>query len=354
MSVPVSRFVITDDRGGRFVPILEARLSSLLLQAHGGREPEWSNGVSGTQAVVLRSGERLNLNISPTSISAAKIVATALKKATDRMDDEPPKLSRSKLIREESTNQSNARRPSVAAFVVRNELGMPISMRLPGQSSWTSILHDTEVEVGAQSETLISSEDEKTKSRDAALQCSISIPSFVPHDLSASEAGKHPIMFYPLADLALPDQSLFNLDVDFKLSPMEILWDVELINGLPLCRVRSTYRLVNDTKMKLDVSVLQPNEKVVTEPFDGFENMVTLEPGEAFPIPVHDLRKNVHVRPVIPPSNDFMNTFNKEIRPFQWSPSLPSIKSLEYFVKSNLSSRNQSTSSNSRRISALA
>lgn len=376
VNIPVSRYVVTDDSGGRFVPIVEVRLTSLGIEAHGKSmvqvvgqisvdlfnskkgcwEPvvePWnvsaslSRGQSGARAFILKSEERLNLNIAPTTIAMANTVGTVLSNAASKQKSAKPEgLSRQKSRREEVRDQSKVKRPSVAAFLVRNELGMPITMCLPGKSKWTSIQHNTEVEIGAQSESLVSSASEQeANSRDNTLKCSISIPSYAPQELSASEAGKHNVTFYPRIDPSISQAIVSNFDEVF--SPLELLWDVETRNGVPVCTVRSPFRFVNKTKTTLNVIVLSKSVQMVKEPLGGFEDMCTIAPGEYFTIPAHDVGGVVHIRPVLSPTSSSALSSGK--RPFRWSAALPKMPWLLTIAQERALLENNSGSPSARR-----
>lgn len=350
ISIPVSRYLVTDDNGGRFVPIIEMRFSSLSIETHGSDmfqidsqvamdlfnptkgwwEPvlePWnisaslSRGQSGTRAFILKSEERLNLNIAPTTVTSAKTVAKVLREATGKstFSKKSSFLVESLTEREELKMNSTVRRPTVAAFLVRNELGYPIMMSVSRRSKWTTIASNCEIEVGAQSEAILSSSNEEKRSREDVLQCFISIPSFGTQVLSAAEAGKHTVKFYPKDTGHDVHQSLSN--VNRSGNPIEVLWDVELRNGVPVCTLRSPFRVLNDTNLTLDIFVA--NVENTSESLNSVTNFITLSPGEHFPVPINDLTGKIHVRPAISVGIDASSNFKTLRRPFQWSTAFP-------------------------------
>lgn len=374
LSIPASRYLVTDDSDGRFVPIIEAQLSSFSVQAHGksmvqidgqlsmdlfnpkkgcwepALEPwslsaSMSRGQSGARAFVVRSDECLNINVMPTTVTAALTVARALRDAA-RKPEHAEKTNvhpNSSLKQEDRGDPSTSQRPSVAAFFVRNELGFPIMMNVPGKSKWTPIAQNSEVEVGAQSEALVSSTtNQEARTREKALRCLISIPSFAPQELSASEAGKQYVTFQPQRDLAgfLPGSSAAG-DQDM---PLRVLWEVELRNGVPVCTVRSPFRVVNDTKTKLDVVVVTGVKNVSRKPEDNEDDIITLEPGEYFSVPIHHCDGIVHVRPVI--TRGIESGDAQLRRPFVWSTSFPRLPWLLTLAQEKDLTESQISSSN--------
>lgn len=351
LSIPASRYLVTDDSGGRFVPIVEVRLSSFSVQAHeksmvqvdgelsmdffnptkGCWEPAlepWSlsasmsRGQSGARAFVVRSVECLNINIVPATIAAARTVARALRDAAgaSKKSDKANLLMTQYPKAEESGDIATSQRPSVAAFFVRNELGIPIMMNVPGKSEWTSVFPNAEVEVGAQSEALVSSTtNQEVRSREDALRCLISISSFAPQELSASEAGKQFVTFQPQQD---PGPSLSSFTP--VTGSLKVLWEVELRNGVPVCTVRSPFRIVNNTRTKIDLVIVADGSGFSKKSWkEKNEDFVTLDPLEDFPVPIHDCEDILHVRPAIEPSIDSDTLERRLNRPFSWSSGFP-------------------------------
>lgn len=131
VQLPAARLLITDENDNRFIPIMESRLKYFSINAHMGNmfqvegeiamdlfnlkkgwwEPaleSWflaasmSNGKSGTRAIVLKSEKRLNLNITPTTVTAAMAVARSLNSATKKRKN--PSLH-SKKIQKKKTSK---------------------------------------------------------------------------------------------------------------------------------------------------------------------------------------------------------------------------------------------------------
>lgn len=375
MTVPVSRYLVTDDSGGRFVPVIEVRLTSLSAKAHGtdmvqadGQvamdlfnpqkgcwEPaleHWnvlaslSNGHSGTRAFILRSDERLNLNFSPSTVAAAQTVAKALREATGK----PSPKGSSNVVHNQTSaldkvsDRSDNHRPSVAAFCARNELGIPIMICIPGQSNRISLSSNSEIEIGAQSDALISTTDQKTRDREEALRCSILIPSFAPRDLSASEAGKQSVTFFPQSHSShsVPDLHMSDAEV----APLEVLWDVALRNGVPLCTIRSPFRILNETTTKLDI-IVTSSETFAQDSFN-FDDVITIEPGENYPLSLNDIGGVAHLRPAIPSSVESVGRTATPNRPFQWSAALPQLSWLLTLAQKMAIAEQQPSSANAR------
>lgn len=335
-TVPAVRCLITDDRGGRFVPILETRISSFKAQAHGSDmvqvegeismdlfnsdkgwwEPAvepWhvaasmSRGQSGTQAFVVRSEVCLNINFTPTTVTACGAVTKAVKNAIKKKQSENM-VSAAPSPGPKLGSQPADRRPSIAAFLVRNELGIPISMTLPSSSRKTIIQNETEIEVGAQSESLLSAAPvprANERSRESALRCSIGIPLYNNQDVSAAEMGIRNIVFYPTSHSS---QRVY------------ALWEVRMNKGVPLCILRSFLRIKNDTRSTLELMVsgqegLSPSE--VDSETDLRVLQKSLEPGEHYSVPVAAIEDLITVRPCL--------STGLGSSPFDWSTQLPDI-----------------------------
>lgn len=350
--VSAARYLITDVGGGRFVPILEARLKSFDLRAHLGnmiqvegelamdlfntRKGWWepavepwslsasmSNGQSGARAIVVKSEQRLNINITPMTVTAATTVAKALKNATTASsyheNDDSLVLNvgqeRDSVSVDSLKSPSRARRPTVAAFLVRNELGVPIAMNRRRSSRRTTIDHNSEVEVGVQTEDLVSiSDKDKTKAREEALKCILVIPGMVPRELSANDVGKQNIQLMPAGN-TYSHVAGKTIDDD-DLNPLHVVWEVEMISGVPVCTIRSLVRLVNETSMDLEVRVKAESRHTAEGNHMQMEqNETVLQPGSKFSVPVYCTEMSIQVRP-------------RAGNLFQWSNALPSLSSL--------------------------
>lgn len=353
IEIPVSRFLVTDDKDSRFVPIAEARFTSISLKAHASRmvqvtsqlsmdffnpskgnwEPAiepWvvsasmSNGQSGSRAFVIRSDKRLNINITPNSIMSALTVAKAISEATNQYSKQSDGAIQQAVSKVgESGSHVSSERPSVAAFLVRNELGIPIHIALRGERGWNTLVQNSEVEVGAQSEALVSSSaDEKQRSRENVMRCSVSIPGYGAQELSASEPGKFNFTFYPTSDPSLSRQ---NVGTDEENSvPLDVVWEVVPQKGVPLCTLRSPFRIINATMTALDIVVTTGSEGELKKALNSMEQCKTLSPNEWYSIPIYDRRGTVHLRPAV--SNRISSESSGKLnRPFLWSSPLPKL-----------------------------
>lgn len=351
LKVPASRFLVTDDSFGRFVPVLEVKQSGFSVSAHGSSmvqvagqlsadlfnptngwwEPAlepWtltasmSRGQSGSRAFVVRSEERMNVTITPTTVTAVLTVARALKKATtssSKADKSEETTSSRNVLHLEELSDPKAHRPTVAAFMLKNQLGIPLLMSIPGNSKWTSVAHMAEVEVGAESEHLLSSSSSKGhRSRELALRCSISVSPYAPQDFSAAEVGRHPIALIP-QDKPAASIDEYQMDPVGQGVPLLALWEVQMRNGVPACTLRSRFRVVNNTQTKLDVIIIPGGRNL----FKGFQSreVHSLEPGENFPLPVMQMNGAVHVRPSV--TSTSMSDGNSHA--YGWSSGLPNL-----------------------------
>lgn len=376
IQVPVSRFLITDDSAGRFVPIIEVRLTSLLMNAHassmvqiegqlamdlfnsskGCWEPAiepWtiivsmSNGQSGSRSYVIKSNERLNINVAPNIITSALAIAHTLQEKSRAPIDRSVECERNvqKISKiEPSSGDSYTKRPSVAAFLVRNELGIHIHTSVPGERGWKTVGNFEEVEVDAQSEALVSSRsDEIQGSREHVLKCLISVPGYQTLDLSASEPGK---FNYTLHSVSEPSSGQGSLYVET--SSIDVLWEVVLRKGVPLCTLRSPYRIINATRSKLDVAVLPKSLENPDITFDHIHPSTTLAPNEVYSIPTHACCGVLYIRPVISPCGNSSTDLKKANRPFQWSPPLPKFSWLFTIAQEKQFSERHATSHSRR------
>lgn len=353
VEIPVSRFLVTDDKDSRFVPIAEAKLTSLSLSAHASRmvqvtgqlsmdlfnpgkgcwEPAiepWvvsasmSRGQSGSRAFVIRSNKRLNINIAPNSIMSALAVAKALNEVTDQHPKREAGVAEQAVSKiGEYSSHVPSERPSVAAFLVRNELGIPVHMNLRGERGWKTLAQNSEIEVSAQSEALVSSNaGEKQRSRENVMKCSVSIPGYGAHELSASEPGKFNFTFYPASD---PSVSQYNvIGSKGKPVPLDVLWEVVPRKGVPLCTLRSPFRIINATMTKLDVVVTTSSEGQLKRALNSTEQGKTLSPNEWYSVPINDCSGTILLRPAVS-SNMPSESSGKLNRPFLWSSPLPKL-----------------------------
>lgn len=342
VSVPSSRYLITDDRDGLFVPVLETRISSFQVSAHAGSmvqvegqlsvdlfnsqkgwwEPlvePWhlaasmSRGQSGAHAYVIRSEKRLNVNITPVTVTAAMTVAKAIREVSRTFKNDRS-IGRDPLVRRNITDQSTLRRPSVAAFLVQNELGIPVSVTLPSSSRKTLLAQGEEVEVEMQSERLLAVVPE-TRSREKALQCAIGIESYSSRVVHASEIGLQPLLF---SRSGTKVEIADSLEERKELLPdyLNTIWAVEMDNGIPICTIRSPLRIINqaDTSLELCIAKSATELLSITE---QDSKVFILKPGDSFPISILQTNDLVFVRPTMKISP------GKVDRVFDWSTPLP-------------------------------
>lgn len=346
VNIPAARYLLTDDREGRFVSILEVRLGSISITAHGesmvqvggeasldlfNADKGWwepaieawhltasmSRGHSGTRAFVIRSDRRLNVNFTPTTISASMAVAKALKSITTRKKKPESRQILPSEASKMGAPSGDVRRPSIAAFLVRNELGIPVNMSMLKSSRKTTIANNTEVEVGAESESLLTSTSTSDgRSREKALRCLISLVTSAPVEVSASEIGVFPIKFSPFTQTIQTDGRGEGPEA------ASAVWDVRMIHGVPVCTVRSPLRIGNDTNALLEINVMSRTSGGTTETQSSSERVMRLEPGKFTSISLLDLQSEIMVRPSLRRERLESNTF-------EWSDPLPDLKQLK-------------------------
>eukprot|EP00177_Eucheuma_denticulatum_P002510 GFKZ01004506.1.p1 GENE.GFKZ01004506.1~~GFKZ01004506.1.p1 ORF type:complete len:3963 (-),score=461.04 GFKZ01004506.1:365-12253(-) len=362
VTIPAARYLVTDEANGRFIPVLEGRFKSFDFNAHVGSmvqvhgelavdlfnakkgwwEPaveSWplsaslSHGTSGTRAIVMKSEQRLNVNVTPTTVSTFVAIVKSLKSAAKRRragdsgslkttaDNDGRGISRS----ERSEMMLPNRRPSVAAFLMRNELGIPVYMSSIGSPRQTLVVNNAEVEAGIHSEDLVSSTATGERGRrDQALTCRLRIPSFLPLDLSATEIGKHVVTFFPSRSSSSSQE---NPVKEEPYRPMRVLWEVEMANGIPVCTLRSLFRFLNktETSVELDIGRL---DDATGESGSGQSEVVAA--GKSLALPINCEHRMIRIRPYFEheygTGGKQMKLPNTQSRAlFDWSPSLPSL-----------------------------
>lgn len=231
---PAARLLLTNETGGRFIPILELNAESIKLEgtvpslAHiememsinlFSREKGWwepglehwrfeaslSKGASGTKAFVIKSETGLNINVTPDTIKGAKEVAVSLRSIKAKADSylETHKNKTGSGQKAEKTKSKSG--PSVAAFHVYNALGLPVEVFVPVSAERSTLLHLNELEVHMPVEQLLPSYRSTSQlndniSRHDTLRCQLSIPGYSPLDLSAAEVGSHSVTFHSVDD----------------------------------------------------------------------------------------------------------------------------------------------------------
>lgn len=351
VNIPAARYLLTDEVDGRFVPLFETRLKSFDVNAHIGNmvqvhteiamdlfntkkgwwEPaleSWplsasvSHGQSGTKAIVLKSEQRLDMNVTPATVTAAVTVARSLRNAAastrkDKKKGEDAQALQSDILKPERSEDSSSRRPSVAAFLVRNELGIPVYLAAKDSSRRSIIAHNTELEAGVQTEELLSfPADGRETSRDEALRCVLTVPTFSPLELSAARVGKHYVTLFPSST-----SSHSKDDLNTQQQParaMQAVWEVEMANGVPVCVIRSLYQFVNQTQTEVEIHI---DRKRIENEAGYTEHVELLPPGKSFTLPIYDTGSAIRIRPMSV-SGRGEDTVSKPL--FDWSPPLPS------------------------------
>eukprot|EP00178_Gracilaria_changii_P010316 TRINITY_DN2_c0_g2_i2.p1 TRINITY_DN2_c0_g2~~TRINITY_DN2_c0_g2_i2.p1 ORF type:complete len:3871 (+),score=464.35 TRINITY_DN2_c0_g2_i2:339-11951(+) len=333
MDIAAVRCLLSDNTSGQFVPVLETQISSLIFSSHAGNMTEiegiasmdlfnaekgwwepalepWhltasiSHGQSGARSYIVRSGKRADFNITPTTITAVLTVLRTLSMPERTMSTSGEHQLKRLLVRASESNH----RPAVAAFFVRNELGLPVNVNLPSTSHRITISHASEIEVQAQSESLVSSGSERSRtSRESALRCSLTIPSYFSKNVSASEVGVFSLAFFPTESS--------NGEGDRK--KLFVVWEVRMSKGVPVCTLRSQYRILNRTRCPMYIFISR-GTKVRPEGTDTSESGLVLDSGGSFPVPVQYTKNEISIRPA--KSTPDVGSV------FEWSSPLPSLK----------------------------
>ena len=251
-----------------------------------------------------------------------------------------------------STPSRKARRPSVAAFSVRNETGLQLTMWLPHDS--TELLlegNGGEVEVDAPAEealwTAVESPDVSVSdlngSRRLSLSCFLSLTGYESMSLSAEQTGIELITFTP------DSRNVYSsiLSNGNTSAPLSVVWDVSMRDGVPFCCIRSLLRILNRTQVPLEVNV---SSLMVPElhSFHIAHNLITdsssaqaysnhgvhhvVDAGGTWSIPVDSIDHNVRLRPALfdfgspleqrnPNTPDSMDSTDVQSHNYDWSDS---------------------------------
>lgn len=354
LSIPTSRFHVSDDTSGRFAPILEIQLVQLqissdpniMIQSEGQVslnffnfetgywEPAIENwdlsvsmgiGQKGLKSFVLKSDKRMNINVTPNTIASTR---TAFDKLMDIALENPKIGAESDRYSAAAAQSIKAvpgtnRRPSVAAYLVRNELGIDVHMSLQGGLGWETIKTLSEVEVGAETKDLASSgAGDWHGSREHVFKSVFLIHGFKEKELSACTAGKFHCTFYPTKELySSPDKSGNDSE---NMEPLNVIWEVVFRKGTPLCTLRSPIRILNFTKVKLHLITLPQSSDGSTSlsPAQG-DSTVTLSPNEHFSIPIYNCSRVFSICPSISSSSKSTTDPGSSSFAYHWSSPLP-------------------------------
>jgi len=410
-SMPHARLLFTDETSGRYVPILEVRFRQTVVNANmpwmasmsstiavdlfseargvweAGVEPfplhaAFSHGASGSRAVVVRVGGRLDVNVSPTTVHGAGRVASAISSAIQ--DLQPPQVSRPSsssagssptpgvlvpgaatprasggqsaastqpsgstpraagiaMTRSSSTTGrgvsaavSSLRRPSVAAFCIRNDTGRPLVIWLPYDSTRRSLGSGREREVDVPTDELLLRAaavagrfDDADRARREALRCILALPGFEPVAVSAADVGIRTLSLVPEAPTGghapsgdgAGDEALNSppLSPAAAVRPIIVAWDVQMRDGVPVGTVRSVMRVINRTRTLLEVAIGAPPTRsrynyVQTEAVSGSNGpnvsssgvgggeQHLVRPDTSWAVPIYAVDRPLRVRPAI-------------------------------------------------------
>lgn len=284
----------------------------------------FSHGASGSRAVVVRAAGRLDVNVSPTTVHGAGRVATAITSAIQELrpvepvssspsstgsspapgilvpgmaapSTPPGQLASSShppgaasrggvpLVRSVSAGggglssaASSLRRPSVAAFCIRNDTGRPLVIWLPYDSTRRSLGSGREREIDVPTDELLLRAaaaagrfDDADRARREALRCILALPGFEPVDVSAADVGIRTITLFP--DQAMSGQATsvvraaddgvgagLSPQAGPAATPIVVAWDVQMRDGVPIGTVRSVMRIINRTRTLLEVAIGAP------------------------------------------------------------------------------------------------
>ncbi|OSX77568.1 hypothetical protein BU14_0143s0004 [Porphyra umbilicalis] len=364
MSAKAARLLFTHETQGRCVPIMELRLRNasarmtvpfmtsvaalvsvqLFNEAKGWWEPGvepwaadavYSAGRSGSRAMVLRSNRRLDINLTPSTMRGALRVADALRDAlrhnaaasdsSSSLEEELTFLNTGRSAVSAASGGGSKRythQPSVSAFCVRNQLGVPLVMWLPHDSVRQSVSSGEQVEVDLPADELVAAQgfaEDGNVGRKATLRCFVALRGMEPVELLAAEVGRHLITLWPeqredaapaptpvmpagsaaAGGMAVSDVDIdgsFDADSPLSAEPVVIMWDVVMKDGVPVGTIRSPVCLVNETQTVLEVglvSAMARNTSGVVRP------IATVAARERWSVPLYAQSTLLRVRPAL-------------------------------------------------------
>eukprot|EP00168_Porphyra_purpurea_P011383 TRINITY_DN2898_c1_g2_i11.p1 TRINITY_DN2898_c1_g2~~TRINITY_DN2898_c1_g2_i11.p1 ORF type:complete len:1666 (+),score=384.87 TRINITY_DN2898_c1_g2_i11:1658-6655(+) len=342
----------------------------------------FSHGASGSRAVVVRVEGRLDVNVSPTTVHGAGRVASAISSAiqdlqpaevsppssssagsspnpgvlvpgavTPRASDGQPAASpqpsgsapraasiamtrpSSTAGRGVSSAVSSLRRPSVAAFCIRNDTGRPLVIWLPYDSTRRSLGSGREREVDVPTDELLLRAaavagrfDDADRARREALRCILALPGFEPVAVSAADVGIRTISLLPEAPTGghapsgdgAGDEALSSPPPSptAAVQPIVVAWDVQMRDGVPVGTVRSVMRVINRTRTLLEVAIGAPptrsrynylqaeavsgaNGPNVSSSGVGGGEQHLIRPDTSWAVPIYAVDRPLRVRPAI-------------------------------------------------------
>ncbi|CDF40534.1 unnamed protein product [Chondrus crispus] len=400
-ALPHSRLMFTDETAGRYVPIMEARLRNAVLRSNFpwllnaafefaldlfNEEKGWwepgietfpiefaaSQGRSGSRAVNVRAERVIDINVTPITVSGAARVSNALKSAIEDLAsrmraevDDRGSGSGTVLSRNLSSSfrapEAGARRPSVAAFSVRNETGRSLVMWLLHDSTrWTLRGNGDEREVDTPTDEMLWTaigasgglSSDPNKNRQLAMRCVLLFSGYEAVTLSTAETGARLVTLVPdtreLGTLPSGNRG--------ELTSQTFVWAVSMKHGVPCGCIRSLLRLVNKTSTVLEVnagdlsksaSAGEQMKSLCARGSEGVDRKATvlLKAGASWSVPVHSVNRSIRIRPAIfhAPDNDMGLYEDNDRRPkargrvrysYTWSDPLSKMSALHTIAQS--------------------
>ncbi|GJQ10858.1 hypothetical protein GpartN1_g2649.t1 [Galdieria partita] len=293
----------------------------------------FSIGSKNTLVFELLSEHRLNIN-------STQVAVEGVLKAVDNFRHLIQHIQQADLYCKNNEYTISTDRPSVAAFVVHNALGVPISLTFPYDSSRYVCWEGEEKEVDIRTDELIraltavSSQDTDVNQIEFINSCTVQVPGYEVVTLSASEYGVHlvPLHFMDSTNVV---HSSSNVEVEGDnqsciMKDSIAVWDVSMKDGCPYCTLRSRYRLLNKTSIKIEVT------------YSRNLQVYSILPGDAWSPPLGFEYEPIYLRPCINGGihfdrEEFANESEKRL--FSWSSALESFH--EFWRKATLITREE-------------
>mmetsp|Transcript_5937 Transcript_5937/g.25042 ORF Transcript_5937/g.25042 Transcript_5937/m.25042 type:complete len:1968 (-) Transcript_5937:4700-10603(-) len=231
----------------------------------------------GEKRLYVSSPMLMNLNISPGIIGTAAAVKRSYESANEIIMSSP-------MIGDELN--AWLRRPSIAAFVLRNKSGMPLeaSLVIFGNSKerlWSAPLDGVcDVEVHLPFDDDLSEEVASADGSHERMRWEFSSPNYSTVSVPLQEGAKYPFALYPL-DRNAREQIGDGTD------QVLLLWEVSSKDGVPVATLKSDLTFTNNFAIPMDVKVGDEEQAEV----------LFIEPEHSISIPCLRTSQPVYVRP---------------------------------------------------------
>ncbi|KAA8494978.1 putative vacuolar protein sorting-associated protein 13A [Porphyridium purpureum] len=369
------RCVVTDENeaSNSYVPVLEFRLRDSVVRSNApivtNVESEMSldlfdrmrgywvpgietfrlrlavnEGSEGAKAIGVRTDDRMDINLTPSTLTGLAQVLKAVQSAIDSVGEGPSQAAGA------DAEDVQRRRPSVAAYVVRNESGRSLIFQEPASSAERVIANGAQYEVDiAAEDVLLSSETTMAqKQRKDLMQCTVKFHGFLEVSLSLEHSRIACVAFPPdpleIQALCSKSKNASSQLVTQEMQEVLMVWEVRMEDGVAVGIIRSLARVVNSTAVPIEIS-------------DG-DTCVVMAPGGHWSVPVYSVNRPLLVRPCIKesvvslrrlssiePADDDSSDFGEIESVFSFSQPLAKIENLREYAWNQITSDSRGSGS---------